>query len=898
MDNPSIISTKLNPPRTRTDVVIRPRVIEILNEGLTRPSALTLVSAPAGYGKTTLVISWLRSIDQHYAWLSLGVEDDNLTRFIIYLISALQKVNPTIGETASQLIEGFHTDTPQVDAILSSLIQDLAKLSQPVLLVLEDYHFIDSTAIHDFVMRLIEHTQTFLQIIITTRTDPPLPLAKWRARNQLTEIRVTDLQFKFDEATEFLRQVMMLKFSKDEIRLLAERTEGWVAGLQLAALSIRNHQSQSEAWTIESGHRDIADYLMNEVVGQLPKERREFLLQTSMVSRLSASLCNTITERNDSQLILESLEADNLFTIALDDTREWFRYHHLFAEFLYKRLMAEYSENFVNGLHQRAGHWLAEHGFIIEAIDHALAAKDYEYAACLIAPQSEQWMRRGETSTILKYLDQLPKEMIWNQWDLSMWYGWSYAVKGDLDSSEHWTNRLEALITPLIQDATLQENEPIPLGLQNAYVQVLAIRSIVARQNKDFVSALALGEQALHLIPEGNINLYVVVSALHSSATLEAGNFDQAESLLNSARRTAYHVGNPYITFTILLNESALAIMRGKLQSAYDLNSEALQLTQTASMERLAFLAYFRLGRVHYFWNQLSQAKEYVTRALDHVDVNEYPAPSVRGYITLAWIQNAEGQYPQALQSLDQAERIALDQHQLGSVEMVRGVRAQLQLSAGENEAAARWAKSSDWGLLESSKSRLILSDESFFPYCQVLIASQNPQELKRGERLLEWRLKDSEAQRRDSTILKIRLMQALFHQTQKHAELAMTALLQALEIANAENVIRPFLDEGQLLFPLLRRVPQKYAVKNFAQKILASVSNSNLKPQPLLEPLSKQELNILKLMAQGHSNPAIARQLLLAVSTVRWYAKQIFRKLGVHNRTQASIEAQKLDLL
>jgi len=893
-----IIFTKLNHPRTRTDVVMRTRIIEILNEGLTRPSALILVSAPAGYGKTTLVISWLRGLTLPFAWLSLGAEDDNLPRFITYLISALQKVNPAMGESAAKILESFHADTFQNEIIISSLIQDLTSLSQPILLIIDDYHFIESKAVHDFVENLIEHTQPVLNIIITSRTDPPLPLAKWRARNQLTEVRAVDLQFKFDEASEFLQDVMLLKLSHQQIRLLEEQTEGWVAGLQLAALSIRNHQSQAEAWTIEGGHRNIADYLMNEVVRQLPKERREFLIQTSLVNRLNASLCNVMLERTDSQHMLETLEADNLFTIALDDMREWFRYHHLFAEFLYKRLIAEYPENLVNRLHQRASHWLAEHGFIIEAIDHALAAKDFEYAACLIAPQSEEWMRRGETFTILKYLNQLPKELAWSKWELSLWYGWSYAINGEADSSERWTNRLEELITPLIQAVTLQENEPIHPGLQNAYVQVLAIRSMLARQNNDFISAVALDEQALRLIPDGDLHLQTIVSAILSSAVLEAGNFDKAESLLQSTRQRSYRTGNPFITFTILLNESALAVMRGQLHRAYALNMEALRLTQNESLERLAYLARFRLGRVTYFWNQLAESRQYLAVAIEQADVKEYSAPTIRGYITLAWIQNAEGQYPQALQTLDQAEQIALSQHKLGSVEMVRGVRAQLQLSAGENEAAARWAKTSDWESLESSKSRLILSDESFFPYCQILIASQNPHDLKRVERLLDWRLKDSESQRRDSTILKIRLMQALLHQSQKHSELAMTALLQALEIAMSENVIRPFLDEGQSLLPFLRRVPQKHAAKNFAQKILASVSNSNLETQPLLEPLSKQELNILKLMAQGYTNPAIARKLLLAVSTVRWYAKQIFRKLGVHNRTQASIEARKLNLL
>jgi len=896
MTNPAIISTKINIPRARADVVMRPRVIEMLNEGLTRPSALTLVSAPAGYGKTTLVMSWLQTLNQPYAWLSLGVEDDSLPRFVAYLLAALQKVHPEIGRTAQQTLEGSGTEKLPTDAIISSLIQDLSDLTQPIILVLEDYHYIELRAVHDFVETMIEHIHPHLRVIMTTRNDPPLSLARWRVRNQLTELHTADLQFTLEETIEFLRHVMRLELSQSDIHLLEARTEGWVAGLQLAALAIRNRRTKSSKWTIASGQRDIADYLMSEVVGQLPKERREFLLQTSLVNRLSASLCNAITGKSNSQTLLEGLEFDNLFILTLDDGREWFRYHHLFAEFLHQRLLAEYAENDVNELHRRASHWFANNGDVLSAIEHALTAKDYEYAACLISPQSEQWMRHGEPSTILKYLNRLPKDLVWNQWDLSLWYSWSCALTGDRYAAEHWTNRLEALITPLIQDATLQETGPIPPGLQSAYVQVLAIRSVIARQNRDFVSAVALSEQSLRLVPEGNLNLQTIVYALHSSAVLEAGNFDEAENLLSSTRKRASR-GNPFIAFTLLLDESALAVMRGQLQRAHDLNEEAMRLAQTESMERLVFLPQLRLGRVNYFWNQLAQAKQYVTTALEQADVDAYPAATIRGYITLAWIQNAEGQYPQALQTLDDAELITLKRHLLESAEMVRGVRAQIQFSVGENEAAARWAKSSDWEVIDSAKTRLILSDESFFPYCQILIASGELIALNRVERLLVWRLADSERQRRDSTILKIRLVQALLHHAQNQPDLAMTSLLQALEIATPENCIRPFLEEGQPLIPYLRRVPRRHSVHKFAQKILACVSTTLEHPQ-LIQPLSQQEFKILQLIAQGHTNPEIAHKLVLAVSTVRWYAKQIFRKLGVHNRTQAATQARKLNLI
>jgi len=894
MTNPPIISTKINVPRTCADVVVRPRLTEMLDEGFRRPSALMLISAPAGYGKTTLGVNWLLTSGKPYAWLSLGPEDDSLPRFTAYLIAALQKSDSTLGHAAQQTLESFGAQPLIDDTIISSLNEGLSNLAQPIILVLEDYHCIESVEVHNFVESLIEHIHLHLRVLITTRTDPPFALARWRVRNQLVEIRTHDLQFTLEEATEFLQRVMTLELSRQDIHLLTERTEGWVAGLQLAALSIQNHQNRSPLWAIDGSHRDISDYLMSEVVGQLPQERKEFLLQTSLVDRLNASLCNAMTGCNTSQILLETLEIDNLFILALDDTREWFRYHQLFAEFLRKRLLAEYPEDVVKELHHRASHWFAEHADILSAIDHALAAKDFEYAARLISPQSQRWMEHGDVSAILKYLNELPHEMTWKQWNLTLWYGWVYAVRGELTSAELWTNRLEELISPQIERAAQNGKESIPQDLQNAYAQVLAIRSVIARENKDFASAIAFGEQALQIVPEGNQNLQATIATLLSSAILESGDFDEAESLMHSTRQRVSHNGNSFITFTLLLNASALAVMRGQLHRAHDLNEEALRLTQTKSMESLAFLPQLRLGRIHYFWNQLAKAKEIVTTALEQADLEHYTEAVIRGQITLAWIQNVEGQYPQALQTLAVAEHWAIDHHKHESAEIVKAVRAQSQFWAGEKEAVMSWMKALGWDIFNPSQSGTLPNDEAFFLLCQVLIKAEAWQ---RVQVLLAWRMADSQVQRRDSTILKIHLMQALLHRTQDDLDLAMQALSQALELAMPEDFIRPFLDEGRQLLSLLRRISKKHPAKDFAQKILAcqsSAPNASL----MIEPLSKQELTILQLMAQGRTNPEIAHLLVLAVSTVRWYAKQIFRKLGVHNRTQAAAQAKKLNLI
>jgi len=900
MTSQSIISTKLNIPFLRAGIVSRPRILEILHEGLERSVSITLISAPAGYGKTTLLASWLRNVDQQVAWLSIEPEDDTYPRFITYLIASLQKVHPSIGVMAGQLLEASQGDSSRLDSIVPSLINDLAGLAQPLILVLEDYHFVQSAAIHDTVRMLMDHMQPQLHCVITTRHDPPLPLARWRARHQLIEIRTHDLQFNLEETTEFLRRVMDLDLPDGDINLLEQRTEGWAAGLQLAALSIRNRKHGCGLWKLEAGHRDIADYLLQETFSQLSTERQEFLLQTSLVSRLSASLCNAITERTDSQSLLEGLDADNLFVIALDDRRKWFRYHHLFAEFLRNRLIAESSVSAVRELHRHASHWLADNGFMNEAIDHALAAEDFEYAACLIGPQSEAWMRRGEASTILNKLSQLPENIVWDDYGLCLWYGWAYALTCGLEPAERWAGRAEILLEPYFQRMSNDETGSLISDFHNAYGQILAIRALIARLNADMTRSVLLSEQALQLIPADNINLRTVVSANLSSATIESGNFEHAKTVTHSARQMAHVAGNPFITYMMLLNESALEMLGGKLHHAQELALEALCLAETESMTQLAFLAQIRLGRIYYSWSQLSQARQFLSAGIEHANVLEYSAHTVSGYLTFAWLQNAEGDHPSALTTLAQAEKITHEYHLPEWLEKVGAARARLQLQAGEMDAVIRWVRSSAWESFDPlNESQPGFNDESFFALCRYLIAMKDPDQWGRIAHLLEWRLQDSERQNRVSIILEIRLMQALLYQAQNNFDLALSALTQALSLAEPEKIIRPFLDSGNLIALLLRRVPHSHPVRGFARQILLSFSNANSEPShTLIGSLNEQEMTILHLISQGLSNPEIAQQRVLAVSTVRWYVKQIFQKLGVHNRTQAAAQARELGLL
>jgi LuxR family maltose regulon positive regulatory protein len=898
MTVPAMIPTKINIPRPRMDVVMRPRIFHILDEGWDAPTALTLISAPAGSGKTTLLVNWLQKRDRKAAWFSLGDGDDLFPRFISYFIASLQSLEPSLGRSTAKALTGGDGQTPQSEAIIASLLKDLAAIQRPIALVLEDYHFIKSAEIHRFVGEIAEYTQPYLRLFITTRSDPPLPLARWRVRHQLVEIRSSDLQFTAQEAGEFLHRVMKIDLSSAELVTLQKQTEGWAAGLQLAALSMRNRKQPSADWSWGDGSRNLSDYLMAEVLGQLSPEKQDFLLQTSLVARFSAALCNALTGLSNSQSVLEELDSENLFLVSLDDSREWFRFHHLFADFLYKQVLTKYPAERIRTLHQRAARWLAEQRYVTEAIEHALAAQDYEFAAALIGPQSQEWMRRGEVATILQKMKQLPDEIVSKSAGLCIWYGWVYSLGDSPQLADLWSDRAEAVLSPDLQTVM---TDPVKFGpeLCNAYAQILAIRATTARHQRDYQTSVKLGEQALKIVPDGNVHLLTIVSAGLSTSLIEVGDYVQADSVTSSTRHMAYQTGHSFIAFSMLMNESMLAMLRGQLHKVYEVSTEALRLTETESMQHLSFIPHVHLGWVNYLWNKLPESRQHTALGNHNPNFKEYPTSSIMAYLNLAMLYQAEGESLQAQEALEKARRFAHKYHFADLHERAKGLQALYQLSAGKIEAAARWAKSSGWDSFDPVRSGPLFNDESFYASCRYRIALAKPTEYQKVGALLEWRLGDAESQNRVGVILEVRLLQVCLHQAQGESEAALAALVQALALAESETFIRPFLDAGEEIEALLRHVPRSHPTREFAQTILANgPTQKTQRPHVLIEPLNEQELGILRLMAQGFSNPEIAQKRSLAVSTVRWYVKHIYRKLGVHNRTQAAAQAREMSLL
>jgi LuxR family maltose regulon positive regulatory protein len=434
-----ILTTKLYLPPARPNVVLRPRLVERLNEGLHRK--LTLICAPAGFGKTTLLSAWLAGCERPVAWLSLDEEDSDPTRFLAYLVSALRTITTTIGETALALLQS--SQPPPIDNLLPMLLNEIAIMSQPAVLVLDDYHLLDARPIDQAIALLLEHLPPQLHLVIATREDPPLPLARLRARGQLTELRAADLRFTSIEVTAFFTEVMDLSLAEADIAALEARTEGWIAGLQLAALSMQGHQDVGGFIRAFSGdHRYILDYLAEEVLQRQPEQLRSFLLQTSILDRLHGSLCDAVSGQTGGSAQLEALHRGNFFVVLLDDTRQWYRYHHLFAEVLRAYLLAE-QPDLISTLHQRASAWYEQHGSSAYAIRHALAAQDFARAADLLELAVPAMRNSRQEAAVLSWLRALPDELIHRRPVLSVAYAWSLLAEGQLNGVEEWLRSAE-----------------------------------------------------------------------------------------------------------------------------------------------------------------------------------------------------------------------------------------------------------------------------------------------------------------------------------------------------------------------------------------------------------------------------------------------------------------------
>ena len=890
----ALLTTKLRPPRSRPSLVPRQRLREALarNEG----RRLTLVSAPAGFGKTTLLAEWLVELSaggRAVAWLSLDSSDNDPARFLAYLVGALRSVGEGIGEKVLASLRS--PEPPPVEAVAGALINELADVEQEITLVLDDYHLIGTEAIHETVSFLIEHMPENVHLVASSRTDPPLPLARLRARDQMVELRAAELRFTPKEVTAFLNDAMGLTLSAGDAATLDGVTEGWVAALQLAALSMREREDVSGFVEAFSGsNRHVLDFLAEEVLGRQPEGVREFLLKTSVLEHMSAPLCDALTGSEDGQQMLERLEHDNLFVTALDDERGWYRYHHLFADFLRSRLNVENPE-LAGELHLRASGWYEDNGLIAEAIGHAFSAPDHDLAARLVERGIQGALRHGEFPTVLRWLEALPTEAKHRRPRLFPAHAVALTLTGKPDDVEPFLRKAERLAK------TNEKDRPFLLGYSSA------VRSWRARLRGDAPQAVELARRALSLLPteDSAQRSFAAVSlgdALRTTGDLQAANEALAEAV--EIGRTANHA---YGTLTAMVWQARVQAAQARLREAEDSFRRALHFVTEQGIELLpaAGLAHLGMGALLYERNELEEAERELEEGTDQAERTREVSNLVWGYVTLSRAKRARGDHEGALVVARAAERVARASGADLEIAIAMAWMARLRLARGEfaETAAIEQERAAN---AENAADAARVVDR--LTSVRLLHAwGQHREALG----LLEELRKFAESSEITGGLIEILALQALVLWARNEKQQALVTLAQALTLAEPEGYVRTFVDEGAAMADLLSATLEarqrghldaaKHVPARYLAKLLAALAGEAAAPTVdgrLLEPLSERELEVLALIAAGEPNAEIAGRLFISISTVKTHVNNLHRKLGARSRTQAVARAREMDLL
>jgi LuxR family maltose regulon positive regulatory protein len=881
MDSP-LLTTKLYIPRPRPNMVPRPRLIGRLDEGLQLEHRLTLVSAPAGFGKTTLISEWLHNGDRPVAWITVDEGDNDPFQFLDYLIAAFQQVDMHIGQTAQQLSQS--PQLPPTQALLTSLINDISENDVPLTLVLDDYHIITAPPVHQILQFLLENQPPSTHMVIGTREDPPLPLVQLRARSQITEIRGRDLRFTAEEAAAFLNETMGLNLPADAVDALEARTEGWIAGLQLAALALQEEREDAGAFiaAFAGDDRYIMDYLVTEVLHRQPQPVRDFLYRTAVLDRMTAPLCDAMTGGENSQAILEQLEGNNLFLVALDYRREWYRYHRLFAEVLRRMIDRDARE----AQHQRAAHWYETNGLLGQAIHHALTyaalSGDVTEAERLILLAGEEALHTGGLLTLRGWLDALPDERVQANGSLSMYKGWALVFTGDLSQAEIYIDAAEAC---------LQQADAA--GIDRSKVRLL--RGLIALGQSDYEVANELAATALRGLEEAHPHWQVVALWAMAEAQERAGRITEAIETLQRARRVGQALGNEVFTAVVEMSLASALNDNGRRHEAIAVCEQAIERHTDEMGHHLPVigLIFSRLGVLHYEANELDLARRCHERSLalnEHIALGGYAAFSLG---LSAPTLHAQGETRAALATLQQARQSA-PQNGLADSEWFDAWEANIRFQSGDASAITRWAEMANYSPDDVPQ---FLRIEQHLTYSRLLLAQERLEEAGRWLARLERFMIEGGLYRR---LLSVHIHQALVAERMGDHPLACDYLTRALRIAAPGGYYRAFLDEDPQVLALIADV--RDVAPAFVDQLLAYARGGrpayDPSAQPLIEPLSERELEVLALIASGLSNREIADRLYIAVGTVKRHINHIYGKLGVGTRIQAVVKARELQLL
>ena len=897
----ALLETKLFAPRWRAELVSRPRLVGRMDEG--NEGALTLISAPAGSGKTTLLAEWLvGSIGskQRVGWFSLGSTDNNPTVFWAYVIRAVQRIRSGVGEQALRML--FTPQSPPIQSILTTLINEISVIEDPFTLILDDYHVITEPAIHEGIGFLVEHKPPQMHLIIASRTDPPLPLARLRASRALTEIRAADLRFTPQETSDFLNEVMGLNLSADDVSALEARTEGWIAGLQLAALSMQGHGDVDGFIASFSGDdRYIVDYLVEEVLRRQTEQVRHFLLQTAILDRLNGPLCNAVTGMDQGGPFLEELERSNLFVVPLDDKREWYRYHHLFGEVLQSHLHKELPDQ-IPELHHKASAWYEQEDLFEEAIHHALAAKDDGRAADLIAAVWPLMNRTYQSATVIGWMELLPEALIRSRPILSIGYAWGTLEMGDMKAGDAWLNVTEALL----HDFKAGKKPELDLSdtrFRYLSYHLASARTYYALAHGDIPGTIQYARQAQDLYPEADYVEKSIPLALMAIAYWTMGNLEEALRSFGTIQRMYREAKDILMTMSVAFVLAEIYLEQGRLDEASSVAEDARQLFKEAGQSLQIGVGdlHIKEGLIDLFRGELQQAAYHIEQSVALGDSAMLPGNSYRRHTALALLHEAQGRLDDAMDELTRAEQAYV----LSPMPIIRpltALKVRIWLKQGRLLDALDWASSQD---VPETGEPAYMHTFVLLTLARIRIAEYvHRPDLARLDEALHMldRLRQSaEAGRRIRNIIEIRIMQALGLQAKQDTAGALIHIERALTLAKPAGLTYHFTIEGEPMLDLLRHAAASGIGGAFTRTLLAQFNDPaalGMASSELVTPLTTRELEILRLIASGMRNQQIADHLFISLSTVKRHIANTYGKLDVTHRTEAIVKGEQLGLL
>jgi len=909
-----ILSTKLNIPRPRANGIARPRLTKKLLDGANRPGSFVLISGPAGFGKTTLLSEFAAEFHNPLSWISLDGADNDPIQFWTYLITACQSIHHEIGESALAILQA-----PQPfpdETIPTILINDIVKMQDDLVLVLDDYHVIQNSSIHAGLAFILDHLPSNLHLLLSTRVDPPWPLARFRARDQLVEIRAADLRFTVEETTAFLNQVMGLNLSAADVAALETRTEGWIASLQLVALSMKGRADVTgfiQAFT--GSHVYVAEYLIEEVLEHQPQDVKAFLLQTSILERLNAGLCEAVSGRQDSKALLKDLYQSNLFVLPLDDEGQWFRYHHLFADLLRARLQQSLSAETIATLHERAMSWYDKAGMTNEAIVHALAADNYSQAVQLVEKIVMPMILNAYFKTVEEWLRAIPSEYLKENPRTNMAFAWMHLMRRNLDEAVPHVQRLERIFSDLNQN----EIEPSLLG------EWFALQSMLLNAQGKVAESRDLAERALKFLPEAETQIRSMTYMGLADAYQQMLDFEQATATYEALIQSAHDLGDLTSEVLGLSLLGRMVVQQGKLHSAYKIATQAIQrIEHTNSFSPFSATLYGELAQVHYQWHQLEDARKNFLRSVQWSNLGGFSDAEIYHSVFLSRLFQMEGDLQASVQEVEKALNLMKTAAPALVGEEVVAQQVSIFLALSRITESETALKTHGFAFDKGFSYPAIVPNERFSHAMGLLYNSALRIVLYRMKTNLEPRILRSAIELAELLItsslrsqdLPIAL-QTLLLRSQLRATLGddrhrLDDVAKAVELSESEGFISIFVEEGQPIAEALTILLKSNLLGTvrpaYVQQILATFpkaqSSKAISGGPVhedlspIEPLTPRELEVLQLISRGDSNQTIAGKLVITLSAVKKHTGNIFNKLNVSSRTQAVAHARLLELL